>query len=238
MWRHAPRRGAARPGRGWAPAKAPVVAWRMTSDQAPVFWPFISAPALPPTGAQMGIDQLSGGSFYLDPFGWVLADQVPVTNPNIFQFAKPGLGKSGTTKAFCNRMMPFGYRTLVLGDPKDEYEASCRAHGVEPFVIGPGMSTRINPLAKGPLAHGWSRLSARGGAATSLDHLRPMAHPGPRPGGQHEDRPGARAVRTQRGRRRAQRLGDPHRLRRRQQRPAPRPPSPSCGTCCTTPPPT
>ena len=160
MWRHAPRRGAACPGRGWAPAQAPVVAWRMTSDQAPVFWPFISAPALPPTGAQMGIDQLSGGSFYLDPFGWVLADQVPVTNPNIFQFAKPGLGKSGTTKAFCNRMMPFGYRTLVLGDPKDEYEASCRAHGVEPFVIGPGMSTRINPLAKGPLAHGWSRLGA------------------------------------------------------------------------------
>ena len=129
MWRHVPRRGAARPGRGWVPAQAPVVAWRMTSDQAPVFWPFISAPALPPTGAQMGIDQLSGGSFYLDPFGWVLADQVPVTNPNIFQFAKPGLGKSGTTKAFCNRMMPFGYRTLVLGDPKDEYEASCRAHG-------------------------------------------------------------------------------------------------------------
>ena len=160
MWRHAPRRGAAHAGRGWAPAQAPVMAWRMTSDQAPVFWPFISAPALPPTGAQMGIDQLSGGSFYLDPFGWVLADQVPVTNPNIFQFAKPGLGKSGTTKAFCTRMMPFGYRTLVLGDPKDEYEASCRAHGVEPFVIGPGMSTRINPLAKGPLAHGWSRLGA------------------------------------------------------------------------------
>ena len=25
----------------------------MASDQAPVFWPFISAPGLPPTGAQM-----------------------------------------------------------------------------------------------------------------------------------------------------------------------------------------
>jgi hypothetical protein len=160
LFSYTPRRGAARRGRGWAAAKAPVSAWRMTSDQAPVFWPFISAPALPPTGAQMGIDQLSGGSFYCDPFGWVLRDDVPVTNPNVFAFAKPGTGKSGTTKAFCSRMMPFGYRTLVLGDPKDEYEATCRAHGVDPFVIGPGLSTRINPLSMGPLAYGWTELGA------------------------------------------------------------------------------
>ena len=159
MFKYAPRRGAARRGRGWAPAMAPAQAWRMTSDQAPVFWPFVSAPALPPTGAQMGVDQLSGGSFYCDPFGWVLRDDVPATNPNIFQFAKPGTGKSGTTKAFCTRMMPFGYRTLVLGDPKDEYESLCRALGVEPFAIGPGLPARINPLAMGPLGHGWENLS-------------------------------------------------------------------------------
>ena len=160
IFTYAPRRGAARRGRGWAPATAPAQAWRMTSDQAPVFWPFVSAPALPPTGAQMGVDQLSGGSFYCDPFGWVLRDDVPATNPNIFQFAKPGTGKSGTTKAFCTRMMPFGYRTLVLGDPKDEYESLCRALGVEPFVIGPGLPARINPLAMGPLGHGWEKLTA------------------------------------------------------------------------------
>ena len=160
LFKYASRRGAARQGRGWAAAKAPASAWRMTSDQAPVFWPFISAPALPPTGAQIGIDQLSGGSFYADPLGWVLRDEVPVTNPNIFFFAKPGLGKSATTKAFCLRMMPFGYRVLILGDPKDEYEKLCRALGVEPFAIGPGMHTRINPLAKGPLGQGWEQLPA------------------------------------------------------------------------------
>jgi hypothetical protein len=160
LFKYKPRRGAARRGRGWAAAQAPVSAWRMTSDQAPVFWPFISAPALPPTGAQIGIDQLSGGSFYADPLGWVLRDEVPVTNPNIFFFAKPGLGKSATTKAFCLRMMPFGYRVLILGDPKDEYEKLCRALGVEPFAIGPGMHTRINPLAKGPLGQGWEPLPA------------------------------------------------------------------------------
>ncbi|WP_248580844.1 hypothetical protein [Nocardioides sp. InS609-2] len=160
LFRPAPRRGAMRAGRGWAAAGAPASAWRMTSDQAPVLWPFIGAPGLPPTGAQMGIDQLSGGSFYADPLGWVLRDDVPVTNPNIFYYSKPGTGKSATVKAFCNRMMPFGYRTLILGDPKDEYEKLCRAHGVEPFVIGPGMWTRINPLSKGPLGQGWDRLDA------------------------------------------------------------------------------
>src|SRR3954454_21068391 len=160
LFRYASRRGAARQGRGWAAASAPVSAWRMTSDQAPVFWPFIGTPGLPPTGAQMGIDQLSGGSFYADPLGWVLRDDVPVTNPNVFSFGKPGLGKSATTKAFCNRMMEFGYRVLILGDPKDEYEKLCRAYGVEPFVIGHGMSTRINPLAMGPMGQGWDQLEA------------------------------------------------------------------------------
>ena len=132
----------------------------MTSDQAPVLWPFIAAPGLPPTGAQMGIDVLSGGSFYLDPFGWVLRDDVPVTNPNVICFGKPGRGKSATTKAFILRMMDFGYRTLILGDPKDEYEPLCAALGVQPFRIGPGLPARINPLAFGPLAQGWDHLDA------------------------------------------------------------------------------
>src|SRR5215218_3264064 len=136
---------------GWAAAKAPVSTWRMTSDQAPVLWPFISTPGLPPTGAQMGIDLLSGGTFYADPHGWVLHDSVPVTNPNMFIFGKPGRGKSATVKALLLRMMDFGYRALVLGDPKDEYEKLSRAFGAEPFAIGPGLPTRINPLAFGPL---------------------------------------------------------------------------------------
>jgi len=168
LFRHASMRGEFKPDRGWSPAKAPVSAWRMTSDQAPALWPFISTPGLPPTGAQMGVDHLSGGAFYLDPMGWVLDDKIPVTNPNIFSFGKPGRGKSATTKAFCLRMMDFGYRTLILGDPKDEYEALCRAFGVEPFVIGHGMGARINPLAIGPLGQGWAQLSAedaRGRAA-------------------------------------------------------------------------
>ncbi len=159
LFTRAGRRGPAAAGRGWSPSPAaPVAGWRMTSDQAPVLWPFIATPALPPTGAAMGIDVLAGGTFHADPFGWVLRDDVPVTNPNIICFGKPGRGKSATTKAFILRMMDVGYRTLVLGDPKDEYEPLCRFLGVEPICIGPGLPARINPLAFGPLGDGWEHL--------------------------------------------------------------------------------
>jgi hypothetical protein len=159
LFRHAPRRGPRRPGRGWAPAPAPVVPYRMTSDQAPVFWPFIAGPGLPPTGAQLGVDVLSGAGFYADPVGWVLREDIPVTNANVICLGKPGTGKSATTKAFCLRMTDFGYKVLILGDPKDEYERLCHFFGVTPFVLGPGMPTRINPLGLGPLATGWADLS-------------------------------------------------------------------------------
>lgn len=145
-------------GRGWAPARAPVATWRMTSDQAPAFWPFIPTPALPPTGAQMGIDVASGAAFHCDPLGWVVRPDVPITNPNIMCFGKPGMGKSGTTKAFILRMMDFGYRSLILGDTKDEYEGLCRFLGVEPIALGTGLGARVNPLALGPLGHGWDQL--------------------------------------------------------------------------------
>jgi len=130
----------------------------MTSDQTPVVWPLIASNGLPPTGAQMGIDLLSGGAFYCDPIGWVTNDDIPVTNPNVVVFGKPGRGKSATVKAFCVRMLAFGYRTLILGDTKDEYEPMCRAFGVEPFVSGtacrPG-STRWPSAPSGTAGRGW-----------------------------------------------------------------------------------
>ncbi|MFK5634227.1 ATP-binding protein [Ornithinimicrobium sp. LYQ103] len=153
-------RGPRAAGRGWAPAAAPVATWRMTSDQAPAFWPFIPTPALPPTGAQMGIDVTSGAAFHCDPLGWVLRPDVPITNPNIMCFGKPGTGKSATTKAFILRMMDFGYRTLILGDTKDEYESVCAFLGVQPIALGAGLGARVNPLALGPLGHGWEQLDA------------------------------------------------------------------------------
>ena len=157
-FRNVPARGSRLRNAGWCPASVPVSVWRMAADQAPVLWPLVVGPGLPPRGAQMGIDFFSRASFFADPNGWVLDPDVAVSNPNVFCFGKPGMGKSGTVKAFCLRMMGFGYRALILGDPKDEYEPLCRALGVEPIAIGQGLPARINPLAFGPLGVGWDRL--------------------------------------------------------------------------------
>lgn len=45
--------------------------WRMTSEQTPVLWPLVASQGLPPTGAQMGTDLLSGGALCCEPLGWV-----------------------------------------------------------------------------------------------------------------------------------------------------------------------
>jgi len=144
-------------GHGWAATLPPMAGYQMTSEQTPVLWPLISGDGLPPWGAEMGYDVLSGGKFYCDPIGWVLDDTIGVTNPNIFVFGKPGRGKSALVKAFLLRMIRYGYRALVLGDVKDEYEDIARFLGVEPFRIGPGLPGRINPLDFGPLALDWDQ---------------------------------------------------------------------------------
>jgi hypothetical protein len=141
-----PRHGVRRVGHGWAATLPPLAGYQMTSEETPVLWPLISGDGLPPWGAEMGYDVLSGGKFYCDPMGWVLNDSIPVTNPNIFIFGKPGRGKSATVKAFMLRMIRYGYRSLVLGDVKDEYEDLARFLDVEPFRNGSGLAGRISPL--------------------------------------------------------------------------------------------
>ncbi len=154
------RHGRRGPSTGWAPVTAPLSVWRMTSEQVGGVWPLIAADGLPPTGALMGIDHLSGGAFYADPIGWTLTGTAGVTNPNVMIFGAPGQGKSGTVKIFTLRMMAYGYRTLILGDVKDEYESLCHALGVSPHAVGHGLPARINPLDFGPLGNDWTQLPA------------------------------------------------------------------------------
>jgi hypothetical protein len=153
-------RGRRGPGAGWAAVPAPLAVYRMTSEQVGGVWPLIASDGLPPTGALMGIEWLSGGAFHADPIGWTLNGVAGVTNPNMMFFGAPGQGKSGTVKVFCLRMMTYGYRVLVLGDVKDEYEPLCHALGVAPHAVGVGLPARINPLDFGPLGSDWTRLPA------------------------------------------------------------------------------
>jgi hypothetical protein len=143
---------------GWSPVPAPLAVYRMTSEQVGGLWPLIAGDGLPSTGAQIGIDFLSGGAFHVDPIGWTLRGTAGVTNPNMMFFGAPGRGKSGTVKMLCLRMMAYNYRTLILGDVKDEYEPLCRALGVQPHAVGHGLPARINPLDFGPLGNDWTTL--------------------------------------------------------------------------------
>ena len=154
-----PARGRAQLGHGWSPVKDPLIAYRATTATVGGVWPLISSSGLPPTGALIGYDILSGGGFHCDPIGWVLANPSLATNPNMIWFGKPGQGKSTGVKAFALRMMAYGARTLIAGDVKGEYESLCRALGVEPISLGVGLPARINPLDMGPLGHRWDHLS-------------------------------------------------------------------------------
>jgi hypothetical protein len=151
-------RGRRRPGHGWSPVPAPLVPYRASTGQIGGVFPLLSSNGLPPTGALVGYDVLSAGAFYVDPAGWVLSDPAIVTNPNLVTFGKPGTGKSATVKLCLLRLMRFGVRTIVAGDVKGEYEDLCRAVGVSPIALGPGLPARINALDLGPLGHGLADL--------------------------------------------------------------------------------
>lgn len=155
----APRRGARRPGAGWAPVEAPLVVYQATTHEIGGLFPLLAAGGIPALGARIGYDTLSGGAFYAHPIEWVLRGLA--TNPNMVIFGEPGRGKSSTVVAFLLRMMLFGIKTLISGDVKGEYTPLARALGITPIVLGRGSPARLNALDLGPLRHRWSRWSVR-----------------------------------------------------------------------------
>ena len=146
-WPPWPRRGHARSGEGWAAAWPAVPAWRMTSDQAPVLWPL---PTQPTSAGRRGADRLGPG----------VGRAVPRRSRRMGArtrrsrwrtrtcscSASPAAASRPPSRRWCCGCIDCGYRALVLGDPKDEYAPLCRALGVEPIEIGPGLPGRINPL--------------------------------------------------------------------------------------------
>ena len=130
----------------------PVPVFRGSTAQVQGLYPWLYGAGLPPVGAYMGIDCLTGGAFSCHPLAWLEAGAVG--NPNVVVTGEPGVGKSATIKALALRLMPFGVRALVLGDLKNEYAPVARALGVEPVELGPGLPGRLNPLDAGPLGEG------------------------------------------------------------------------------------
>lgn len=76
---------------------------------------------------------LRGGAFVFDPFDAYRAGLV--TNPNVIVAGSIGVGKSTIVKMMVDRALRRGRRAVIV-DPKGEYGALARAHGVRPLVVG------------------------------------------------------------------------------------------------------
>ncbi|GGJ75233.1 ATP-binding protein [Pilimelia anulata] len=118
-------------------------------------YPWLFGASLPPVGAYIGVDTLSGGAFSCHPIEWLRRGLI--TNPNMLITGIPGAGKSATIKAIGHRLMAYGVRMFIPGDLKNEYAQLARALGVEPVELGPGLPARLNPLDAGPLGRNLPR---------------------------------------------------------------------------------
>jgi hypothetical protein len=144
-----PMRGWARPFGGRAPIPPTAPTFRGSTGQVQGLYPWLYGASMPPVGAYLGVDCLSGGAFTCHPIEWLHRGYI--TNPNMLITGVPGAGKSATIKAIAHRLMAYGVKAFVPGDIKNEYARLARALGVQPVEIGPGLPARLNPLDAGPL---------------------------------------------------------------------------------------
>ena len=146
-----PRRGENRRygGRAVRPDPGPPV-WRATTAHLAGLYPWLMGAPPPAVGVYVGYDTATGSAFSCHPIEWLLRGIV--TNPNVLICGLPGSGKSSHVKIpFGWRLVPFGARLFIPGDIKGEYPPLCRALGVQPIALGPGLPGRVNPLDAGPL---------------------------------------------------------------------------------------
>jgi hypothetical protein len=123
--------------------------YRGSSGQVQGLYPWLYGGSLPPVGAYIGVDCLTGGAWTCHPLAWLALGLV--SNPNLLITGLPGSGKSALIKALALRLMLFGTKTFVAGDLKNEYAPLSRALGVQPVELGAGLPGRLNPLDAGPL---------------------------------------------------------------------------------------
>ncbi|WP_223203419.1 ATP-binding protein [Cellulomonas soli] len=106
--------------------------------------------ATPPCdlGVPVGVEAFTGGLFCFDP--WALYGAGELTNPNVLLAGVIGQGKSALAKSLALRSIAAGRAVYVPGDPKGEWAPVARAAGGTVVRLGPGLSTRLNPLDVAP----------------------------------------------------------------------------------------
>jgi len=148
------------PFRGQTYHKLRLPSHMETTAQIAGIYPFIVDSGLDAPGMFIGRHVWSGNSFVFDVFE--LYRQQVIENPNFAVFGAVGSRKSSLLKTLMSRGAAFGYQAAVPCDPKGEYTRLARRLGCEPTYIGPGMSTRLNPLDAPPRPrgihdHDWAR---------------------------------------------------------------------------------
>ncbi|MEU4193604.1 ATP-binding protein [Kribbella sp. NPDC026611] len=86
-----------------------------------------------------------------------------ITNPNLLLAGVIGSGKSSTAKALITRSIALGHKAYVPCDPKGEWTSVAESVGGSVIKLGPGLSTRLNPLDAGSRPQGvadddWGRI--------------------------------------------------------------------------------
>jgi hypothetical protein len=148
-----PAMGERRPEAGRSLWRLKVEPHRATTDTLSVAYPFLAEAGLGSEGMLIGHDSWSGAEFCFDV--WNLYRRQIVTNPNMVLAGIVGRGKSALAKSLATRSIAFDRKVYVPGDPKGEWTVVARAVGGASIALGPGMTTRINPLDEGPRPAYW-----------------------------------------------------------------------------------
>lgn len=152
--------------RTWLPLRLP--SHRASSATLAGAYPFLAASPLD-RGVYVGTDAFTGSVFCFDP--WTLYAEGVLTNPNVLLAGVIGQGKSALAKSLAVRSIAAGRRVYVPGDPKGEWAAVAEAVGGRVIALGPGLSTRLNPLDPGRTAREGADGQARAGQLRLLSSL-------------------------------------------------------------------
>ncbi|MCZ9635042.1 hypothetical protein [Rhodococcus sp. BH5] len=168
------------PGGGLAANVLSGVEWQGVTTQVCGLFPFAAPSGVHVRGVPVGTHQHTGEPVGLDPAQW-LADKL-VSNTAIWCQGQPGIGKSTIIKRLMIGLMSFGFRAIVQGDLKDEYEDIVLMCAGEDAVarVGRGLGV-LNPLDTSPLipaiaaATGQKKINLLGDAhASQVDLLEAM----------------------------------------------------------------
>lgn len=120
---------------------------KVAGHTAATAYPFCAGPNLGAAGPPIGEDLYGGGLFCIDP--WELYRRSIISGMAMLLFGTVGTGKSSLAKSWTTRLVQFGKKLAVASDLKGEWtQVVLRLKG-RVIQIGPGLSTRLNPLEEG-----------------------------------------------------------------------------------------